>query len=128
MKKLMIGMSLLAAGLFAQDTTMLTHPGDATATYQAIVNQLNKDGVNIETASKDAGIQTAVAVVKGGYRQTGNYTKITFIDEGGSTTARVAVYEVKRFKAFKAEPWSDPKVNAAASQAQAETLKKELGW
>jgi hypothetical protein len=127
MKKLIVGMTMLAASLCAQGPVTITYAGNADAAYQAVLNRLKVDGLDIESASKDAGIQTSV-VVTGKYRQTGTYLKITFIADGGQTTARIAVYEEKRYKALKTEPWSDPKVNEERSQAQAFRLKQELGW
>jgi hypothetical protein len=128
MKKLLVAMTMLAATLCAQQAPVtITYAGNADAAYQAVLNRLKVDGFDIESASKDAGIQTVV-VVTGKYRQTGTYLKITFIADDVQTTARIAVYEEKRYKALKTEPWSDPKVNEERSQAQAFRLKQELGW
>ena len=96
--------------------------------YQAVLNQVKKDGAEIESASKDAGIKTAVTVT-GRYKQTGSYLEITFISDGSSQeTVRVTAYEEKRYKGLKTEPWSTPKVNAEHSEGEAAKLKQELGW
>jgi hypothetical protein len=126
-KKLMICAALAATMLMAQEPAVMSCSGDPQAAYQAILNRLKKEGLEIDSASKDAGIQTSL-VVTGKYRQTGSYTKITFISDGDKTEARIAVYEEKRYKALKTEPWSEPKVNVERSQAVAYRLKQELGW
>ena len=117
-----------AATLQAEQGASISHAADLEATYQAVLNQVKKDGAEIESASKDAGIKTAVTV-NGHYKQTGSYMEITFISDGPSqTTVRVTAYEEKRYKGLKTEPWSTPKVNAEQSDADAAKLKQELGW
>ncbi len=121
--------SLVAAALLtAEQAASISHAASLDAVYQAVLNQLKKDGAEIESASKDAGIKTAVQVT-GKYRQTGSYLDVTFISDGDSeTTVRVAAYEEKRYKALNTEPWSTPKVVAEKSEAAAAKLKQELGW
>jgi hypothetical protein len=128
MKNLIAGCLLFAVSLGAQQPAMIVSNKEPATVYQQVLIQLQKEGFNVESASRDAGIQTSLVVVKGGYHQTGSYTKISFIDEGGKTSLRVAVFEVKRYKALKAEPWGEPKVNTKESQAQAFRLEKDLGW
>jgi hypothetical protein len=119
---------MTAALLMAEQPAAITHAASLDAVYQAVLNQLKKDGAEIESASKDAGIKTAVQVT-GKYRQTGSYLEVTFISDGDSeTTVRVAAYEEKRYKALNTEPWSTPKVVAEKSEAEATKLKQELGW
>ena len=119
---------MTAALLMAEQPASITHAAGLDAVYQAVLNQLKKDGAEIESASKDAGIKTAVEVT-GKYRQTGSYLEVTFISEGDSqTTVRVAAYEEKRYKALNTDPWSTPKLVAEKSEAEAAKLKKELGW
>jgi hypothetical protein len=114
--------------VMADGPATISHAGDMNVVYQAVLNQLKKDGFGIDSASRDAGIKTTV-VVTGGYRQTGTYLEVTFIAEGDSqTTARVTVYEEKRYKALMTEPWSTPKVNDKKSRDEAATLKQQLGW
>lgn len=117
-----------AAILGAAEPASISHPGDLDTVYQAVLNQIKKDGAEIESASKDAGIRTAVTIT-GHYKQTGSYLELTFISDSPSqTTVRVAAYEEKRYKGLKTEPWSTPKVNAEQSEAEAARLKQELGW
>ena len=119
---------MTAALLMAEQPASITHAAGLDAVYQAVLNQLKKDGAEIESASKDAGIKTAVEVT-GKYRQTGSYLEVTFISEGDSqTTVRVAAYEEKRYKALNTDPWSTPKLVAEKSEAEAAKLKQELGW
>lgn len=114
--------------LQAEQAATISHPADLDTVYQAVLNQVKKDGSEIESASKDAGIKTAVTVT-GHYKQTGSYLEITFISDGpAQTTVRLAAYEEKRYKGLKTEPWSTPKVNAEQSAAEAAKLKQELGW
>jgi hypothetical protein len=129
MKKTIAVLALLAAALLLAETpASFAHAADLESAYQAVLNQLKKDGGQIESASKDAGIRTAVTVT-GHYRQTGSYLEVTFIsDSPADTTVRVAAYEEKRYKGLKTEPWSTPKVNDEKSQAEAAKLKQELGW
>jgi hypothetical protein len=129
MKKTTAVLALMEAALVQAETpASLSHGGDMDSVYQAVLNQLKKDGAEIESASKDAGIKTAVTV-NGHYRQTGSYLEVTFTsDSPAQTTVRVAAYEEKRYKGLKTEPWSTPKVNAEKSQAEATKLKQELGW
>jgi hypothetical protein len=129
MKKTIVVVALMVAVLLQAETpASFSHAANLDAVYQAVLNQLKKDGAEIESASKDAGIKTAVAVT-GHYRQTGSYLEVTFIsDSPAQTTVRVAAYEEKRYKGLKTEPWSTPKVNDEKSQAETTKLKKELGW
>jgi hypothetical protein len=120
----------LVAGtcLAAEQGATISRSADLDTVYQAVLNQVKKDGAEIESASKDAGIKTAVTVT-GHYKQTGSYLEITFISDSPSqTSVRVAAYEEKRYKGLKTEPWSTPKVNAEQSEAEAAKLKQELGW
>ena len=129
MKKTIAVFALIAATLLQAETpASFSHTADLDSVYQSVLNQLKKDGAEIESASKDAGIKTAVTVT-GHYRQTGSYLDVTFIsDSQAQTTVRVAAYEEKRYKGLKTEPWSTPKLNPEQSQAEAAKLKQELGW
>ncbi|MGA8597943.1 MAG: hypothetical protein WB676_24775 [Bryobacteraceae bacterium] len=127
-RKLAIFSLIATMCLVTGQAASFSHAADVDTVYQAVLNQLKKDGTEIESASKDAGIKTAVAVT-GHYRQTGSYMEITFISDAPSqTTVRVTAYEEKRYKGLKTEPWSTPKVNAEQSEAEASKLKQELGW
>lgn len=127
-RKLAIFSLIATICLGAGQAASFSHAADLDNVYQAVLNQLKKDGTEIESASKDAGIKTGVTVT-GHYRQTGSYMDITFISDSPSqTTVRVTAYEEKRYKGLKTEPWSTPKVNAEQSEAEATKLKQELGW
>src|SRR3569833_1240480 len=102
-----VGILFLIAAecLHAAQSGVITRAADSDAVYQAILNQLKKDGVEIESASKDAGIKTGVRIT-GHYKQTGSYMEITFIADGPSQTAvKVTAYEEKRYKGLKTEQW-----------------------
>ena len=117
-----------AAILRAVEPASISHSADMDTVYQAVLNQIKKDGAEIESASKDAGIKTALTIT-GHYKQTGSYLEVTFISDGPSqTTVHVSAYEEKRYKGLKTEPWSTPKVNVEQSEAEAAKLKQELGW
>jgi hypothetical protein len=126
--KTVIGALVAAASLGAAESASISHAGDLDTVYQAVLNQIKKDGAEIESASKDTGIKTAVTIT-GHYKQTGSYLELTFISDSASeTTVRVAAYEEKRYKGLKTEPWSRPKLNVEQSEAEAAKLKQELGW
>ena len=129
MKKTIAVLALIVAALLQAETpASFSHAADLDSAYEAVLNQLKKDGAEIESASKDTGIKTTPTVT-GHYRQTGSYLQVTFIsDSPAQTTVRVAAYEEKRYKGLKTEPWSTPKVNDEKSQAEAAKLKQELGW
>jgi uncharacterized protein YxeA len=129
MKKTIVVLALVVTALLPAGTpASFSRAADLDSVYQAVLNQIKKDGAEIESTSKDAGIKTAVTVT-GHYRQTGSYLEVTFIsDSSTQTTVRVAAYEEKRYKGLKTEPWSTPKVNAQQSEAEAKKLKQELGW
>ena len=127
-RNIVVSALVAAALLQAEQGASISHAADLDSVYQIVLNQVKKDGAEIESASKDAGIKTAVAVT-GHYKQTGSYLEITFIpDSPSQTTVRVTAYEEKRYKGLKTEPWSTPKANAEQSEAEAAKLKQDLGW
>ena len=63
---------LVAAAAQAEQGVSISHAADLDTVYQAVLNQVKRDGAEIESASKDAGIKTAVTVT-GHYKQTGSY-------------------------------------------------------
>jgi hypothetical protein len=127
-KKIIVCTLILTAILGGADQATISRATDLEFVYEAVLNQVKKDGFDVESASKDAGIKTSVVVTER-YRQTGTYLEITFISEGGSqTTARITVFGEKRYKGLKTEPWSTPKVDQEKSHTEAATLKQELGW
>lgn len=69
MKKTIAVLAVTATALLAAEMpASFSHAADLDSAYQAVLNQLKKDGAEIESASKDAGIKTAVAV-SGHYRR-----------------------------------------------------------
>jgi hypothetical protein len=129
MKKTIAVLALMVAALLQPETpASFSHAADLDSVYHAVLNQLKKDGAEIESASKDTGIKTTPTVT-GHYRQTGSYLRVTFVsDSPAQTTVRVAAYEEKRYKGLKTESWSRPKVNGEHSRVEATKLKQELGW
>jgi hypothetical protein len=114
--------------LVAQDAVEIVHGADMDSTFAAVLNQVKRQGLEIESASTATGIRTGLTV-RGGYRQTGTHYELTFISDGpGKTAVRVAAYEQKRFKALAADPWSGPKLNPTLAQTEAQTLRAGLGW
>jgi hypothetical protein len=125
--RLLMGISAAVSSLLAQKQVSITTPGAPEMVYQTILKQLKTDGLELDSASLDAGIQTSL-VITGKVRQTGTYSKISFIPAGNQTEIRIAVYEEKRLKALKIDPWSEPKLQQERSEAMAFRLKQELGW
>ncbi len=106
----------------------IIHAGDLDSTYEAVLNEVKKEGFSVDSSSKDAGVKTAVTVA-GRYHQTGSHLELQFIqDSANQTTVRVAAIEQTRYKALKTEPWSSPKVSPDQSTHAAEKLKAGLGW
>lgn len=122
---LLCGLALSPARVFAQE--LLTHKGDADSTYTVVLNETKREGLQIESASKDAGIKTGL-IITGRYKQTGTHYEFTFISGPTETTVRVVAYEQRRYKALSTEPWSTPKVNDSLSRSKAEAMKAGLGW
>jgi hypothetical protein len=116
---------LSALSSFAQSAE-LPYTCDADTAYTSVLNQLKRGGYEIDSASKDAGIQTAV-VIEGRIKQTGTYLKVTLLPE--EKKLRVLVYEEKRVRTLStASPWSATKVNVDKSELAALKLKDELHW
>ena len=107
---------------FAQGAE-LPYTTDADSAYTSVLNQLKKDGYEIESASKDAGIQTA-AVTAGRFKQTNTYLRLTLLPE--EKKFRVAVYGTWRMS--PASPWSTAKAQEGKAAAAALKLKDELHW
>jgi hypothetical protein len=107
---------------------MMPHSADLNTTYEAVLNEVKKEGLSVDSASKDAGIKT-VTTVSGHYHQTGEHLEIQFVqDSSNETTVRVTVVKQTRYKALNTEPWSSPKVDPKQSQEAADKLKAGLGW
>lgn len=125
---LLFGMTLGPGRVFSQEAATLTHASDMDSVYASVLNQVKRQGLQVESASKDSGIKTGLTVT-GHYKQTGTHYELTFISNGPTeTTVNVTAYEQHRYKALSVDPWSTPKVNQALSRSEAETLKTGLGW
>ncbi len=112
----------------ADGSAKLVHAAGLDATYEAVLNELKKEGLSVDSASKDAGIKTATSV-SGRYHQTGMHLDIQFVqDSSNETTVRVAALKQTRYKALNTEPWSSPNVDVKQSQDAADKLKAGLGW
>ena len=121
-------LSLMAFALaaFTAQAAELSYIGDSDVAYSSVLNQLKRDGYEIDTASRDVGIQTAV-VLEGRIKQTGTYLKVTLLPD--ENKLRVLVYEQRRVRTLSTvSPWSAPKVNVEKSELAALKLKDELHW
>jgi hypothetical protein len=116
-----------AAAVFGQESVTLSYAGVAEPAYKALLNRLKVDGLDIDSASPDAGIHTK-AVITGKHKQNASYMKFTFIQDGDHTVVRIAVYEAHRLNVVCGAAWSDAEVSMDGSKAEAFTLKNELGW
>jgi hypothetical protein len=96
--------------------------------YEAVLNQLKRQGYTIEASGKETGQIITAMDIKGGYTQTGTRVQVTCIKDGETQTSiRVAVTEQKRKKLLQTEPWGDPKVNEQASSKVADEIRSAVG-
>jgi hypothetical protein len=123
--KWMIGALAVAATVSAQEQVTISREMNTTSAYQAVLNRLKQDGLDVKSASEDAGIETGVRE-SGGIWKTGCYYKFTFIPDGNKTTVRIVAYTKKRVKG--AAGWTAPKEDIDRSRAEAFQLQRELHW
>lgn len=103
-------------------------PQGYDATFRSVVTALKKENKEIAEAKKDAGTIATEIVVSGHWRQTGVRTVVSLIDGGAhQTTVKVSVTMQKRYKALQTEPWSEPKLDKKATEAEGAALKTALG-
>lgn len=122
------GANAMAGGTDSGGPAVLVHAADLNTTYEAVLNEVKKEGLSVDSASKDAGIKTATSV-SGHYHQTGEHLQIQFIEDGSNgTTVRVTAFKQTRYKALNTDPWSSPKVDPKQSQDAADKFKAGLGW
>jgi hypothetical protein len=122
------GANTMARGTDSGAPALLVHAADLNTTYEAVLNEVKKEGLSVDSASKDAGIKTAISV-SGRYHQTGEHIEIQFIqDSSKGTTVRVTAVRQTRYNALNTEPWSSPKVDPKQSQDAADKIKAGLGW
>ena len=122
LKTIITGLALLFAAVGSQ-AAELPYTGDADTAYTSVLNQLKRDGVEIESASKDAGIQTA-PVTTGRFKQANTYMRLTLLPQ--ENKFRVMVYATWRMT--PGSPWSAPKAKEDKAAAEVLKLKDELHW
>jgi hypothetical protein len=99
-------------------------PSPISKTYDDLLNYVKREGLTIDSASKETGQIVTGIEVSGKYHQTGTRIYLTVMkDNDMQTSVRVAVSEQKRYKALQTEPWASPKVNAAKSAELSEKIK-----
>jgi hypothetical protein len=121
--KWMIGALAVAAIVSAQEQVTISREMNTTSAYQAVLNRLKQDGLDVKSASEDSGIETGLTE-SGGIWKTGCYYKFTFIPDGNKTTVRIVAYTKKRVKG--AAGWTAPKEDIDRSRAEAFQLQREL--
>lgn len=119
----MIGALAVAAIVSAQEQVTISREMNTTSAYQAVLNRLKQDGLDVKSASEDSGIETGLTE-SGGIWKTGCYYKFTFIPDGNKTTVRIVAYTKKRVKG--AAGWTAPKEDIDRSRAEAFQLQREL--
>ena len=96
-------------------------------TYDDLLNYVKREGLMIDSASKETGQIVTAIDVTGKYHQIGTRVYLTVIKSSETeTSVRVAVSEQKRYKALQTEPWSSPKVNAEKSSELSEKIKAAI--
>lgn len=107
--------------------TTIAISGSYDSVFDALVTYLKRNGLTIDSASRDAGQIATAMEISGGWRQTGTRKVLSLIKESADkTSVRVAITSQKRYKALQVEPWSDPKVDDKESAAYAKQLKADL--
>lgn len=117
------GLLCLTALFSVAQGAELSYTNDADSAYTSVLSQLKKDGYEIESASKDAGIQTAV-VSTGRFKQTNTYMRLTLLPE--EKKFRVIVYRAWRMT--PGSPWSPTKAQEDRAATVVLKLKDELHW
>jgi len=125
-KWIVIGALAVAATASAQESVTISREMTTANAYQAVLTRLKQDGLDVKSASEDAGIETGLTE-SGGIVKTGCYYKFTFIPaDGNKTTVRIVAFTKKRLKG--AVQWTGPKEDIDRSRAEAFQLQHELGW
>jgi len=95
--------------------------------FDAVLNHLKRQGHDIELADRDAGRIVTVMETVGSHSQTGTRILVALIkDSNSQTTLRIVVTTQKRKKLLMAEPWSDAKVDDAASRKVTAEMQEAL--
>lgn len=96
-------------------------------TYDDLLNYVKREGLTVDSGSKETGQIVTAIDVTGKYHQIGTRIYLTVIKSSETeTSVRVAVSEQKRYKALQTEPWSSPKVNAEKSSELSEKIKAAI--
>jgi hypothetical protein len=101
--------------------------GSYDAVFDTLVNYLKRNGLTLDSASRDAGQIATAMEITGGWKQTGKRTVISILkDSANQTSVRVAITVQKRYKGLQTEPWGDAKVDDKASAAYAAKIQPDL--
>ena len=96
--------------------------------YEKLLNFLKKKDETIELANRETGQIASAISIEGGWKQTGTRAQFTLIKEAEkSTTVKVQMTEMQRYKALQVEPWDDPVLNKEKTIKLAEEVKVFLG-
>ena len=107
--------------------TTIELAGSYDAVFDTLVTYLKRNGLTVDSASRDAGQIATAMEISGGWHQTGKRTVLSLIkDSTDKTSVRVSITLQKRYKAMQVEPWSDPKVDGKESAVFAEKLKADV--
>ena len=95
--------------------------------YEKLLNFLKRKDETIELANRETGQIASSITVEGGWRQTGTRIQFTLIKEAEkSTTIKIQVTEMTRYKALATEPWDDPTLNSEKTNSLTEEVKTYL--
>lgn len=101
--------------------------GSYDTVFDTLVNYLKRNGLTLDSASRDAGQIATAMEITGGWKQTGKRTVISILkDSANQTSVRVAITVQKRYKGLQTEPWGDAKVDDKASAAYAAKVQSDL--
>jgi len=101
--------------------------GSYDSVFDALVNNLKRSGLTLDSVSKDAGQIATAMEITGGWKQTGKRTIISIMkDSADKTSVRVAISVQTRYKGLQTEPWGDAKVDSKASAASAAKVQSDL--
>jgi uncharacterized protein YaaQ len=137
MKKQIVAIALMffvaAMGLVAEDKPKVS--GGETfqvnvaydKAYDISLNVIKKRDKTIESASKENGQILTALETSGGFIQTGNQVKITFIkDSDNQTTIRVLATTQHRVTGQTVHPWRDAKVDEKETAKIATEVRNAL--
>ena len=95
--------------------------------YEKLLNFLKRRDEGIDSANRETGQIASSISIEGGWKQTGTRTQFTLIKEADkSTSIKIQVVEMSRFKALVTEPWDDPILNEEKTKVMTEEVKAYL--